>query len=62
MREVARELADCGLDLGGEQLVGWDKGGIETSEMYNLFSIKKENLVVVQGGAVLCRLLIIAVC
>ena len=62
MCEVARELAECGLDLGGEQVVGWDKGGIETSEIYNLFSIKKENLVVIQGGAVLCRLLIIAVC
>jgi hypothetical protein len=43
-------------------VVGWDKCGIETSEMYNLFSTKKENLVVIQGGAVLCRLLIIAVC
>jgi hypothetical protein len=60
--EVARELAERGLDLGGEQVVGWDNGGVETSEMYNLFSFKKENLVVIQGGAVLCRLLIIAVC
>jgi hypothetical protein len=23
-------------------VIGWDKDGIETSEMYNLFSIKKE--------------------
>ena len=62
MCEIARELAERGLDLGGQQVAGWDKRGIETSEMYNLFSIKKGNLMFIQGGAVLCRLSIIAIC
>ena len=32
--EVARELAERGLDLGGEQVAGWDRGGIETSRKH----------------------------
>jgi hypothetical protein len=41
--EVARELAKCELGLGAEQVVGWDKGGIEISEMYNVIYIEIAN-------------------
>jgi hypothetical protein len=43
--QVARELAECRLDLGGEKVVGWDKGGIETTDVY--FPLRRENLIVI---------------
>jgi len=41
--EVARELAERELGLEGEQVVGWDKGKIEISEMYNVIHTEIAN-------------------
>jgi len=42
---VARELANCKLDLVGVQEVRWEKGGTLRAGNYNFFKVKEMRII-----------------